>query len=256
MMKTMQLATTAITVLGAAAGSADDACATKDVGAMALLSLKGTDMGVGCEEMCKRIGSYPDCQCAGFAGSPASDDDTRACTTKYCQDPTAPCPNDAFTGCVKENTKVSLLQWDKVFAQVEQGLDALKGSIKMSKEGSSAQACKGKGKDQQQALSALLQVKAADMGIGCEDMCKKIGSYPDCQCAGFAGNPASDGDSRACTDKYCQDPKAPCPNDAFTGCVKENTKVFLQWDKVFAQVSQGLDAKLATMKMAKNVTKK
>merc|ERR1712107_783521 len=101
----------------------------------------------------------------------------------------------------------------------------------MSKAASSAKACQGK--DQQQAVSALLQAKAMQMGVDCEGMCKRIGAYPNCQCPGFAGSPASDDDTRACIDKYCQDPdpKASCPNDAFVGCVKENTKVFLQWDK-------------------------
>merc|ERR1719408_1063146 len=41
-------------------------------------------------------------------------------------------------------------------------------------------------------------------------MCKKLGAYPNCQCPGFAGDPAS-----------------PCPNDHFVGCVKENTAAFL-----------------------------
>merc|ERR1719181_166592 len=121
MMQPMQLA--AVALLSVTVASAEDACASKNVGAMALLGLKSTQMGVDCEGMCKRIGAYPNCQCAGFAGAPASDGDTRACMDKHCQDPSAPCPNDAFVGCVKENTKV-FLQWDSVFAQVEQGLDA------------------------------------------------------------------------------------------------------------------------------------
>jgi len=250
-MKTMQIAAATVALLGASA-TAEDACASRDVGAMALLSLKGTQMGVDCEGMCKRIGAYPNCQCAGFAGAPASDGDTRACMEKYCQDPSAPCPNDAFVGCVKENTKV-FLQWDSVFAQLSQGLDALKGTVKMSRQASGAKACQSK--EQQQGVNALLQAKATQMGVDCEGMCKRIGAYPNCQCAGFAGAPASDGDTRACMEKYCQDPSAPCPNDAFVGCVKENTKVFLQWDSVFDQVSKGLDAKLAALKMARNVTK-
>lgn len=251
MMKTMQLTTVAVL---AATASADEGCATRDLGAMALLGLKGTQMGVDCEGMCKKLGSYPDCQCAGFAGSPASDDDTRACDTKYCQDPSAPCPNDAFVGCVKENTKVSALQWDAVFSQVSQGLDALKGSMEMARQGAKTTACQSS--KQQLGTNALLQAKALELGVGCEAMCKRIGMYPDCECAGFKGNPASDEDSRGCSTKYCQDPSDPCPNDAFVGCVKENTKVSaLQWDAVFAHVSQGLDALAGSMKMAKNATK-
>merc|ERR1719159_68883 len=132
----MKFAVIALAASSASAVSVDgtaDACSAQNVGSMALLSVKGTQMGVDCEAMCKRIGAYPNCQCAGFNGQPASDGDTRACIVKYCQDPEFPCPTDAFVGCVKENTKVSVLQWDAVFAQVSQGLDALKGSMEMSK---------------------------------------------------------------------------------------------------------------------------
>lgn len=232
--------------------AAVDGCSSKNVGAMAMLSLKSSEMGVECEEMCKRIGSYPDCQCAGFNGQPASDGDTRACHTKYCQDPTAPCPNDGFVGCVKEATAV-LLQWDSVFARFNQGLDSLKGTMEMRKKLASTQkACDAK---KQIGFSALLEAKAQQMGVVCEEMCKRVGSYPDCQCSGFGGNPASDGDTRACVVKYCQDPKFPCPTDAFTACVKENTAVLMQWDSVFAKVSSGLDSLTQAMKMRKNTTK-
>merc|ERR1719258_1013884 len=77
---------------------------------MALLEAKTMNMGPDCEAMCKKLGAYPNCQCPGFNGEPASSDDTRGCYTKYCQDPSAPCPNDAFVGCVKENTAAFLQQ--------------------------------------------------------------------------------------------------------------------------------------------------
>ena len=38
-------------------------------------------------DMCKRLDAYPNCECPGFDGQPASSGDTRACYTKYCQDP-------------------------------------------------------------------------------------------------------------------------------------------------------------------------
>merc|ERR1719310_2143254 len=153
-------------------------CTNEDFGMRALLQSKvGNE---DCEKMCKRIGAYPNCQCPGFNGEAASVDDARACYTSYCQDPKNPCPNDAFVGCVKENTAVF-----------------------------------------------LMQMGAGSLGVDCEGMCKRIGAYPNCQCPGFAGEPASDGDFRSCYDQNCQDPKAPCPNDAFVGCVKENTAVFL-----------------------------
>eukprot|EP00929_Paragymnodinium_shiwhaense_P030900 TRINITY_DN1741_c0_g1_i7.p2 TRINITY_DN1741_c0_g1~~TRINITY_DN1741_c0_g1_i7.p2 ORF type:complete len:367 (+),score=104.22 TRINITY_DN1741_c0_g1_i7:70-1170(+) len=246
----MKFVVIALAATGATAlQGATDACTSQSVGTMAMLSMKGTQMGDVCEAMCKRTGAYPNCQCAGFNGAPASDGDTRACMDKYCQDPKAPCPNDGFVGCVKENTKVSALQWDAVFAQVSQGLDALKSTVRMGKGSSAQEACDSK---KQVGFTALMQAKAEQMGVDCEAMCKRIGIYPNCQCAGFNGAPSSDGDTRACMDKYCQDPSAPCPNDAFVGCVKENTAVsVLQWDAVFAQVSQGLDALKHTVAMGK-----
>merc|ERR1719160_1507621 len=100
-------------------------CGAQDKGARALLQSKVRQLGVPCEEMCEKMGAYPNCQCPGFEGEPASDDDTRACMTKYCQDPAAPCPNDAFVTCVKENTKVSVLQWDAIMTKIDAGLESL-----------------------------------------------------------------------------------------------------------------------------------
>merc|ERR1719482_1001198 len=77
-----------------------------------LVQEKLNALGVPCEKMCKKMGIYPNCACPGFAGMPASSDDNRACIVKYCQDPSSPSPNDPFVTCVKENTKVSALQWD------------------------------------------------------------------------------------------------------------------------------------------------
>merc|ERR1719182_1134735 len=71
-------------------------------------------------------------------------------------------------------------------------------------------------------------------------MCKKLGAYPNCQCPGFNGEPASSDDTRGCYTSYCQDPGAPCPNDAFVNCVKENTAAFLQQMKATAFM-QGAD---------------
>merc|ERR1719316_2180012 len=92
---------------------------------MALLQNKLNDMGIPCENMCKEMGAYPNCLCPGFAGQPASADDNRACIAKYCQDPSSPCPNDAFVTCVKENTEVSALQWDTVLTQIDHGFKSL-----------------------------------------------------------------------------------------------------------------------------------
>merc|ERR550537_879883 len=101
-------------------------------------------------------------------------------------------------------------------------------------------------------MRALLQNKIG--GVDCEGMCKKLGAYPNCQCPGFNGEPASSDDTRGCYTQYCQDPTAPCPNDAFTNCVKENTKAFLQWQSVFGRISHGFDSMLQVARLA-NATK-
>merc|ERR550532_2162820 len=67
-----------------------------------------------------------------------------------------------------------------------------------------------------------LQTKLAVFGIECEEMCKKMGIYPNCQCGGFGGTTAFSGDLRMCIDKYCQDPNVPCPTDNFVMCKRKH----------------------------------
>merc|ERR1719388_793448 len=109
-------------------------CKARGEATIAMVQNKIWSKGPDCEAMCKKLGAYPKCQCPGFAGEPASDDDTRACFVKYCQDPTTPCPNDAFVGCVDSNTKVSALQWKAVMNRVSFGLDSLLQTVKMVKK--------------------------------------------------------------------------------------------------------------------------
>merc|ERR1719324_2101786 len=109
------------------------ACNKKGNAQAALLQAKALDMGLPCEKMCKDLGAYPNCQCPGFNGEPASSDDTRGCYTKYCQDPSAPCPNDAFVDCVDAATAVSALQWKAVMSKVSNGLDSLLQVVKLAK---------------------------------------------------------------------------------------------------------------------------
>jgi len=209
------------------------ACTSSDLALRVLMQNKLEALGVPCEGMCKKMGVYPNCQCPGFAGQPSSSDDGRACIVKYCQDPSSPCPNDAFVTCVKENTKVSALQWD---ALLELDVTPVQGAKKhtmalaTSTHQDSAKACQRR----DLALRVLAQHKFEALGVPCEGMCKKMGVYPNCQCPGFAGQPSSSDDGRACIVKYCQDPSSPCPNDAFVTCVSENTKVSaLQWSALF-----------------------
>jgi len=228
-------------------------CAARDAATMALVQEKTLSLGEDCEGMCKKIGAYPNCQCPGFNGQPASSDDTRACYVSYCQDPKAPCPNDAFTNCVAENTKTAaLLQWNSVISNVDARLNMLLKAARAGKQ-RSASSCTAR----DLGARALVQMKAANMGIECEDMCKKIGAYPKCECAGFDGQPASDGDTRACYTKYCQDPRDPCPTDAFNTCVDETTAVSaLQWKAVMSHASLRLDSLLQVMRLQRsNATK-
>merc|ERR1719460_2582739 len=204
---------------------ASASCENRDRALRVLLQNKLGNMGIPCENMCKEMGAYPKCQCPGFAGMPASADDNRACIVKYCQDPTSPCPNDAFVTCVKENTQVSaLLQWDSIMANLQNGTQSymqMLSKFRAQNAQNNQKKC-SRVKDRDLGVRVLLQEKIAALGIPCENMCKEMGAYPKCQCPGFAGMPASADDNRACIVKYCQDPSSPCPNDAFVTCVKEN----------------------------------
>jgi len=203
--------------------------------------------------MCRKLGAYPDCQCPGFGGNPASAGDTRKCYEQSCQDPNTPCPNDPFVTCVKESTKISALQWSALM----QGIDSRLGSFvqqlkvaKAKKVATSAESCQAKEKGKM----ALVQAKLAMFDAKCEDMCRKLGAYPDCQCPGFAGEPASAGDTRKCMDQYCQDPHNECPNDAFVTCVKETTKISaLQWSALMQKLDNSM---VAYKKMAAKAIKK
>merc|ERR1719238_789488 len=101
---------------------AKKSCSNNDAGMRALLQTKVG--GPDCEEMCKRTGAYPNCQCPGFNGEPAasSGDDGRSCMERNCQDPKNKCPNDGFVNCVKADTKVSTLQWPALLERVSKVL--------------------------------------------------------------------------------------------------------------------------------------
>merc|ERR1719218_113712 len=103
--------------------------------------------------------------------------------------------------------------------------------------------------NQDLGMRALLQTKVG--GTDCENMCKSLGAYPNCQCPGFNGQPASSDDTRSCNTLYGQDPNSPMPNDAFVNCVKENTATFLQWEHVMGRVSHGFDSMLQVARLTK-----
>merc|ERR1719487_2664984 len=109
-------------------------CDAQQKNARALIQEKLAMFGVQCEDMCKEMGVYPKCQCPGFAGQPADGDDNRACIAKNCQDPSSPCPNDAFMTCVKQTTKVSVLQWDALMQKFDSTMGLYKNSLAAAKK--------------------------------------------------------------------------------------------------------------------------
>merc|ERR1719265_2712295 len=125
-------------------------CGSNSKAMTALLQNKVEDMGVPCEDMCKKMGAYPNCQC-----------------------PEHPCPTEEFVTCTKELTTVSVLQWDTVFSHVSQSLDAMLHNMRLGKAAVAEHSETGKCGSNSKAITALLQNKVEDMGVPCEDMCKK-----------------------------------------------------------------------------------
>ena len=113
-----------------------EGCSSADAARRSQMGEKVFMLGVECEEMCKELGVYPNCQCPGFGGMAASAGgefgDNRSCYSKNCQDPSNPCPNAAFVTCVKSTTKTSVLQtakadkWETILAQVDGILGTMK----------------------------------------------------------------------------------------------------------------------------------
>jgi hypothetical protein len=141
---------------------------------------------------------------------------------------------------VKANTKVSTLQWNVLLEHLSGmfGQHRAVGSFLSDAASANLSSCEA-----DSTHRALLQTSLAILGPNCEEMCKKTGSYPNCQCPGFGGTSSSEGDERACIEKYCQDPSTPCPTEDFISCVKANTKVStLQWDALLQRVSRFVTA--------------
>jgi len=145
---------------------------------------------------------------------------------QHCQDPAQPCPSDPFVTCVRERTRASLLEWNDLMARVDSHLELHRRAVARARGGGHAAAasdgsgpCEARSHDR----LAMLQARTALFGVQCEEMCRSLGDYPNCQCPGFEGEPASDGDVRACYVQHCQD--VHCPTDAFVTCVRETNKV-------------------------------
>eukprot|EP00928_Gymnodinium_smaydae_P012533 TRINITY_DN14542_c0_g1_i1.p1 TRINITY_DN14542_c0_g1~~TRINITY_DN14542_c0_g1_i1.p1 ORF type:complete len:280 (-),score=56.19 TRINITY_DN14542_c0_g1_i1:201-980(-) len=221
----------------------EQSCQTEDAAYRALLGAKLSMLGEDCEKMCRDTGAYPKCKCP--AKEETASNAALPCIAKYCQDTF--CPNSQFRSCVESSAKLSTLQWGSLFETA----DALLGNVSDAGVGPrrrsmaaiqkhAASAMTASCLDQDRAHRALLQARLQAFGVSCEDMCRELGAYPNCQCPGFQGQPSSDGDNRACMDKYCQDLENPCPNDNFVNCVKENTKVsVLQWGELLAHMDIG-----------------
>jgi len=230
---------------------AQNGCSSQDLQRRSSLFAKMAVFDAKCEEMCRAVGAYPKCDCPGFQGNPPSSGDMRKCMEQYCQDPSDPCPTDGFVNCVKASTEVSALQWDSLLQRFDTSLSLYSGMVRRAeatKASAGGASCEEKSFDHE----ALLQAKIAALDVKCEEMCKKLGEYPKCQCPGFEGNPPSDGDTRKCMDKYCKDPSTPCPSEGFVTCVKEATKVSaLQWDSLFERLGTTLDLYKTTVVAAR-----
>jgi len=213
------------------------ACLIEDQAHRTLIQTELVVSDILCEEMCKNVGLYPTCPCPGFEGQPASEGDSRKCANKYCQDPRNPCPTEAFVTCVRETTQASLMQWNDLLDRVGTTLSLHNYSHRIHLEDVNASSCQVLDKKHRSFLQA--QLTASD--VLCEDMCKSIGVWPKCPCAGFEGNPASNSDTRKCIKEHCQSPKVHCPTDAFLTCVDEATKLsVLQWDALLQGVESYL----------------
>merc|ERR1719230_1194036 len=102
---------------------------TEDLSDRLELRRRVISFGVICEDMCKSVGAYPNCKCAGFGGTPADDSDTRSCAAKYCHPPVEPCPNDHFFNCVKEGTKLLEVSALPPMGALVQELDGVRAGI-------------------------------------------------------------------------------------------------------------------------------
>merc|ERR1719324_1083692 len=105
-----------------------------------------------------------------------------------------------------------------------------------------------------------VQRRLAALDVVCEEMCRKLGAYPNCQCPGFNGKPASEGDARDCYAKFCHpscySPDTPHDSgksDMFMTCVQESTHVeaLLSWDSIFSYLDK---VRLPSAQSAKNGT--
>merc|ERR1712228_27141 len=144
--------------------TSEQACAAADMNnrMQVQAKLKGV-----CEEMCKEVGSYPNCaQCKGFV------------------------PPDSTPGVM---TWVELLEhmdnlvywgqdqlksWSKQASALQKAQKPVLAAI-AQKTAIAGQACAAAD------MNNRMQVQAKLRGV-CEEMCKEVGAYPQCsQCAGF-----------------------------------------------------------------------
>jgi len=216
-MKSAILLTCAHQVFGA--GLRESACNKEDVANR--VQFQNKLAGV-CEDMCKEVGAYPQCsECPEFV---------------------AP---DATPG---------VMTWPELLEHMDNLVDWGRGELKgWRSRASKLLQMQSSCAKQEHAVFALISEKSRAMGVVCEDMCKRT-QAPTCQCAGFGGQPASDGDTRACMVKYCKDPAqggSPCPNDAFVTCVDEKCKSIMSFAQVMSAVDTGFHAAKQTALMQK-----
>merc|ERR1719174_3440170 len=143
-------------VLTVRTAQGDGSCAAEDLGHR--VQLQNKLAGV-CEDMCKEVGAYPNCnQCPKF---------------------------------VAPDSTPGVMTWDELLEHMDNLVDWGHGEIKAwHKQASALQTVSGKSQQSEAACSekdaarrAQVQNKLAGV---CEDMCKEVDAYPKCaQCPAF-----------------------------------------------------------------------
>jgi len=144
-----------------------EACAVEDLKRRAQVQNKLAD---ACEDMCKNVGSYPNCNCPNFV----QPDSTPGVMT--------------WDELLEHMDNLSSWGADelKAWRQQASALQKSKHSVVSAKSAQSTEACAMEDLKRR----AQVQNKLAD---ACEDMCKNVGSYPNCNCPNFVQPDATPG---------------------------------------------------------------
>mmetsp|Transcript_30339 Transcript_30339/g.59508 ORF Transcript_30339/g.59508 Transcript_30339/m.59508 type:complete len:197 (+) Transcript_30339:74-664(+) len=137
--------------------SGSQACAKEDQAARALV--QNTLAGI-CEDMCKDVGSYPDCTCPGYV------------------DETDKSPGETTWDELLKHMS-DLVAWGKDTRKSDAKMSVLQHKARIFKAMQVSKACMSSDLKHRVAV----QNKLHDV---CVDMCKELGAYPEkCTCPGY-----------------------------------------------------------------------